>query len=176
MNENKYELIIFKDVNIAYKHPDYTSFVLGEFQNNGKKLLEIIYMKDLYERINKHCAAVTRPSGIDIFVSESFLDKYINKPDIFKSLMFHELGHFVNGDLNEENLKNINNRNNYIETGIVCEMEVKADAFACKHVGKDAYIFALQNLIIDRINRNDEIAVFAVKELLDRIEIIKNSN
>ena len=169
-----YRIMLCDNYNSVYLNYDINGAYIGEFIDfeSKEKVISIIYMRDLYKNARKHCAVFNYSKGIDIFVSPLFLEQYKDKEDLFIALMYHELGHYINGDLNEENLKNLDKRNNFMYTGIVDSMEVKADAFAVSYVGKSLMISALNNLIKERRKRNDEIASLAIKEVEERIKLI----
>lgn len=171
-----YKIMLFDNYDV-YKDYDKELEYVGILFIDGEKdiLLSIIYMRDLFKKFHKNCGIFKHSKGIDIFISPLFMEQYKNKTDLFAALMFHELGHYVNGDLSDENFKNLDKRNDFINTGKVSDMEIKADAFAAAYVGKALMIQALNNVINERKIRNDEYADLAIRELKERIRILNKN-
>lgn len=91
----------------------------------------------------------------------------LESPDIFITLMLHELGHYLNGDFNREYTsdKEVQDaRLSCILAGTIQEEERMADAFAIKQVGKNTFNRTVDYLIRARQKRNDEGMQLAIKE------------
>ena len=76
----------------------------------------------------------------DMFDKKKFYIAYDQKyvelsPSSQKFLLFHEIGHIVNGDF-EKKYQTIHNKNILRTFGISNKMEFNADKFAVKRVGK----------------------------------------
>ena len=166
----KYKLILY-DNYYVYKDLDAYGSFIGEFYDNvnKKRILSIIYMRDLYKRSGKHIGIFTNSSGVNIYISPMFMEEYKDKLDLFEALMFHELGHYINKDVYKEDF---NKRNNYLLNGKVDLMEIKADAFAVSNLNKEIMIKALNNMIMERIKKDDVFSNIFIKELKERLKII----
>lgn len=105
------------------------------------------------------------------------------QPDLFADLksgtdealtiLFHELGHYYNRDF--EDMDYI--RNNYMtdrmsraESGEILPMEVAADAFAVRHIGRDRAKNGLMHLG-NRLEKMED-RELALSEIKDRIAVI----
>ena len=88
--------------------------------------------------------------------------------------LFHEIGHYANGDLNNPDFTSSsydNMRQEAIENGMVLEMELKADLFAEKLIGKDKSVEALTDLASACTDEDD---FLTLQELLMRRDAIRN--
>lgn len=98
----------------------------------------------------------------------TFIGCALLKLQIYLKIMLHELGYFLNGDLNSEysrNKKEIQDeRMKCILAGTIQEQERKADAFAIKHVGKNTFNRTIDYLIRARQKRNDKAMQLAIRE------------
>ena len=102
-----------------------------------------------------------------VFVDDKDRDCLYNKQDVFFGLAMHEYGHYINGDLDRDDITTQQikeERSQCIKQGRVIEMELKADAFAVSCVGKNTFLRALDYLIANRKKRNDKGMGFAIKE------------
>ena len=100
-----------------------------------------------------------------------------NDPDVFLSIMLHEYGHYINGDLNQTGLTNQQiqeDRLRCIQMGRVYEMERRADLFAVRYVGKPVFIRSMDYMIEQRKRRNDAAVNVAIREFELRKQAIKN--
>ena len=88
--------------------------------------------------------------------------------------LFHEIGHYANGDLRNPDFTSSsydNMRQEAIENGTVLEMELKADLFAEKLIGKDKSVEALTDLASACTDEDD---FLTLQELLMRRDAIRN--
>ena len=102
---------------------------------------------------------------------------FYDHPEIFLTIMLHELGHYRNGDLQIENTnqeKIQEERLNAIISGRVQEQERKADAFAAQHVGKNTFMRTMDYMIRKRKERGDEGMGLAIREFELRKKAIQN--
>lgn len=90
-----------------------------------------------------------------------------------KTIIFHEIGHFVNKDLSNLSKRYEEERIKKAEKDDVLEMEIKADIFACSILGKENVISGLNELKKD-IESNVEIDNLAVNEISNRIKKIND--
>lgn len=93
-------------------------------------------------------------------------------------VLMHELGHYYNSDVGNNEDNSDDRRRNLVEQNKVCPKEIKADAFAVKYLGKDTVIAGLETLkqrILDVYKDYDEESVeLSVKEIDIRILHIKD--
>lgn len=124
-----------------------------------------------------------------IMVDDNYKRLFCEKPERFKAIALHELGHHVCGHYNEEFLKQHfheklsqkemterlrRERALCAEQGSVMTTELEADAFACREVGKHAMNMMFDLLIEERRKRADKGAELAIKEFKLRKKAIRN--
>lgn len=85
--------------------------------------------------------AIGRDMKTGLIIKDQFFDKV---PEfVQRFILYHEIGHFKNGDVNIDNKKNLKIKNALRSFGISNDMEFNADAFAAKHLGKQTCVNAL---------------------------------
>jgi len=135
-------MYIYYDRNL-FRNQGYHTCV-GSFECNDGTVLPLAYIDDLH----RACLFEHR--------------------DLFLCLMLHEMGHFRNGDLDDEQSKTTDtvkdDRMENILNGRVQEAERKADAFAISCVGKNTFMRTMDYLINMRKQRGDKSASLAIKE------------
>lgn len=87
------------------------------------------------------CVAIATDMKTGLIVKDQFFNRVPNFVQRF--VLYHEIGHYKNGDIRIENKKNMKRKNALRSLGISNDMEFKADAFAAKHLGKNTCIKAL---------------------------------
>ncbi len=132
------------------------------------------YDKNLYSKSGYHtCIDIYKNNdGSGEFavakVDDLHRECLFEQPKIFLSMMLHEYGHYVNGDLNPrddittESIKQ--ERERCIAEGRVMDMELKADAFAISHVGKNTFMRSMDYMIKKRKERRDIGMELAIRE------------
>ena len=106
-------------------------------------------------------------------------DLYINlsNTDVnaFDAMLMHEVGHFLNGDLDKDRDDAEIRQERVIEIlkGIVAPEELAADRFAVEHCGKNAVIRMLDTVIETRKRRQTADGLIALKELELRKQAVK---
>ena len=108
---------------------------------------------DLY-LVDKPCGPFVHKSGgaiavVDLgkdmktglIIKDQFFDKVPKFVQRF--IVYHEMGHFKNGDVSAGNKKNLKIKNALRSFGISNDMEFNADAFAANHLGKRTCVNAL---------------------------------
>lgn len=146
---------------------------------NGSMSLELIntiggvgvYHKDIW----LHCQGIILSGASKFLTSEGELIDVIIVDDYFMSapryvqdvFSMHELGHIKNGDLENLSAANTLKRWLLMNIGIVQKMELEADAFAAKAVGKEDTIKALSWMYENVQNKPTK------KELKARIRAMK---
>ena len=149
-----------------------------------KDVMYIYYERDLYKRQGTHMCIeeYMREDGDYPVAKTDDLHRscLFKNPEIFLTLMLHELGHFWNGDLDEHRKGEMTSekiqedRLRAIIVGKVDSHELKADMFAVKSVGKNTFMRAMDYMINTRKQRGDAGAEFAIKEFELRKKAIKN--
>ena len=93
-----------------------------------------------------------------------------------RMILFHELGHYVNGDINPGYNEKIyeKEREELAQSGKVANAELLADAFAAKYLGKKIAVLGLIALKEKGIEEYGEDQL-AIKELERRIEILSEN-
>ena len=165
----------FKEFAEVYKHINDDEYQVGTIHDlNGKEILPIIYYSDCYNLYGGHCKTMydSIPDKYFICISKYFIDNWYclyNKLQ-FKLLvccMLHELGHFMNGDLEKDVDVNQYNKERMrcLILGTVTSEEYKADKFAADEMGQDLMISSLDKMIRIRKKRNDKGMNSAIKEV-----------
>ena len=94
-----------------------------------------------------------------------------------KTILFHELGHYVNQDILTNEGNTDAEREALVADDKVCEKEIKADAFAVSYLGNETVIAGLEALktriIIEYGDYDEESIHITVKEIDIRISHIK---
>ena len=108
------------------------------------------------------------------YISHYFYNLWFikNKKHV-KGILLHEFAHvlhndYANVDCNRKILRSI-----MLENGIVDPIELKADEFAAREIGKENYIRVLTKGLQERKKRNDTGAALAIMEFEKRIDHIK---
>lgn len=147
--------IIFKE-NVAlvideeHDDEDYTFACLGCGKDGVAP--RVLMTEELYNELKKHT-----PMG--------------------KTVVMHEIGHYYNSDVgyNEDNSEE--RRRNLVSQNMVCQKEIKADAFAVQYLGKDTVIAGLEALkeriIEDYTDYDEESVRLSIKEIEIRLSHIK---
>ncbi len=158
-----------------YNGPD--SIQIGNVTKNGEILL---ILRNKGADVKNGFAMGVTWTGEELVVH---LDEFYKKLmyenfEIFKPLLFHEVGHFENGDFYRDPIdKDL--RAAMLMSGIVVPQELNADRFSMEIVGKKAILKSLQYLLDYRKkNKNliyPEAWKLGIKELELRIKNIKDS-
>lgn len=140
--------------------------------STGSDAMYIYYDRALYRTRKLHVGVEIRQRGDEevpvALVDDMYRNCLYEQPMVFLALMLHELGHYMNGDLfvkgvDAAQLKREREEN--IINGVVSEMELKADAFAVKHVGKNTFMRAIDYMIKKRkLRANDPGKEWALRE------------
>ena len=148
---------------------------------SGEDVMYIYYEKNLFRTHGYHtCIDVYEDENGEYPVAkidDLHRDCLFTSPDVFLTLMLHELGHYKNGDLTQENLTNkeiADERMNCVLSGKIQEIERKADAFAISHVGKSTFMRTMDYLIRMRQKRKDDGMMLAIKEFELRKKAARN--
>jgi len=93
-----------------------------------------------------------------------------------KSILFHEIGHYANGDILTNTFNEDNERERLVSQNKVSDKEVKADAFAVQYLGTDCVAKGLTDLkkriLTEYADYDEESLNITIKELDIRISTI----
>ena len=112
-----------------------------------------------------------------VIMTREVYDELKEETPMSKTVVMHEVGHYHNSDVgnNEENSEE--RRRDLVAQNEVCPKEIKADAFAVQYLGKDVVIAGLEALkdkiLNDFTDYDEESIVLSIRELEIRISIIK---
>lgn len=149
-----------------------------------KAVMYLMYDKKCYEKYNQHCLVLPYkdPSSgeisPDVIMGDFYRSLFYENPRIFNVLAMHELGHYLNGDLTQEDSDGVTGadpqhiRIEYIKNGEVMPEELNADIFAAEQCGWADFRDALNVLIRRRKERNDAGMELAIREFELRKEHI----
>ena len=114
-----------------------------------------------------------------VMMTDELLTEFKKNVPVAQVVLMHELGHYYNSDIGNNDDNSDDRRRNLVAQNKVCPKEIKADAFAIKYLGKDTVIAGLETLkqrMLDVYKDYDEESVeLSVKEIDIRISSIKQS-
>ncbi len=94
-----------------------------------------------------------------------------------RTIIFHEIGHYVNGDILTNEGNTDADRESLVADNKVSEKEIKADAFAVSYLGKDVVLTGLEDLkkriLRDYADYDEESIRITIKEIDIRISRIR---
>ena len=112
-------------------HLEDKTIMFGTYEELGVHMYNLCYTVVTQDMFNKNVFYI------------AYDQKYVElSPNSQKFLLFHEIGHIVNGDF-EKKYQTIHNKNILRTLGISNKMEFNADKFAVKRVGKKAALNGL---------------------------------
>ena len=151
-----------------------------------KDIMYVDYHKHLYKQEGYHICIHVYENDLGEYpvavTDDLHRDCLYDQPGVFLSIMLHEYGHYINGDLSHASNHGLyDNKGNLISEGITNDMireerlrclregrvmdcELKADAVAISHVGKNTFMRSMDYLIKKRRERNDAGAQMAITE------------
>lgn len=148
--------------------------IVGEFfHSEDSKFRFLIVLDDEAVQKARHREIVTGVLSDEdsgefgvVYITKNLLAK-LQKRRFRVAALWHELGHYHNGDFIEE--RRINNisedRKQHILKNEVMDIELRADEFACRRWGKSNLIRYLEESIDERIASNDKNRDLSVREL-----------
>lgn len=148
-------------------------------------IMYIMYDKDIV-KYSKYRACSTKINyrGNEnqwvTIIGPEYLEIFRKHPLIFEFVAMHELGHFINGDLDnggsEIDREQREQRKECIENHQVSKAEEMADIFAARELGKSRVIAVLDYTIKSRRTLGDKKSKLAIEELENRKKLIKKYN
>lgn len=112
-----------------------------------------------------------------VAMTEELIEKLRNENPAATVVLMHEIGHYYNSDLGNNEDNSDERRRELVSQNKVCRKEIKADAFAVEYLGEETVIAGLETLkqsILDVYKDYDEESVeLSIKEIDIRISHIK---
>ena len=121
------------------------------------------------------CAFMDSPGKIRVLIEAEVYWDILRGKAYARTTFLHELGHIYNNDLREIGGKGStydSERLKSIQSGVVHEREIKADAFAARFLGISNVCEGLSVLRQNHINEGEEADSPSVAELTRRIELL----
>lgn len=167
---NKYELFT-NTAYMDYNGNDEVEIAKIVDSESKETVFFVYYSKTVYCDEGYHlCPVVYANENNEILVvkvDDIHRECLYSQPSVFLSMVLHEYAHYINGDLNETELttKQIQEkRSRCILEGSVMDIELKADAFAISHVGKNTFMRSMDYMIKKRRERGDRDMQLAIQE------------
>lgn len=115
-----------------------------------------------------------------IIITREFYDEIKRDTYQSKTVLLHEIGHYINGDIGKGKGSCYEERINLVKQNKVSRKELKADEFAVHYLGKDIVVEGLSSLkqwILSKYADYDEASVqITIKEIDIRISTIEGAN
>lgn len=112
-----------------------------------------------------------------VAMTKELYDELKIETPMAKTVVLHEVGHYYNSDIGNNEDNSDERRRDLVTQNKVCQKEIKADAFAVEYLGKETVIVGLETLkhrILDVYKDYDEESVeLSVKEIEIRLSHIK---
>ena len=112
-----------------------------------------------------------------VVLTEELLNELRNEIPVAAVVLMHEIGHYYNSDIGNNEDNSDERRRKLVANNEVCPKEIKADAFAVKYLGKETVIAGLETLkhrIRDVYKDYEEESVeLSIKEIDIRISHIE---
>ena len=112
-----------------------------------------------------------------VAMTKELIDELKNEVPVAQVVLMHEIGHYYNSDIGDNDDNSDDRRRNLVAQNKVCPKEIKADAFALEYLGKDIVIFGLETLkqrILEVYKDYDKESVeLSIKEIDIRISCVK---
>ena len=112
-----------------------------------------------------------------VVMTEELLNDLRNEIPVAKVVLMHEIGHYYNSDVGNNEDNSDDRSRELVVQNKVCHKEIKADAFAVGYLGKETVIEGLKTLkqrILDVYKNYDEESVeLSIKEIDIRISHIE---
>lgn len=112
-----------------------------------------------------------------VVITEELLNELRNEIPVAKVVLMHEIGHYYNSDVGNNEDNSDERRRKLVVNNEVCPKEIKADAFAVEYLGKEMVIAGLETLkqrILDVYKDYDvESVELSLKEIDIRISHVK---
>lgn len=145
-------------------------------KDTGEKVISVYYWKNAYKSLGYHFGACRLSEDeVGIVHDHLYFDLSNKNVNAFDAMLMHELGHYINGDLDKSYSGDeiMQDRLLAIMKGTVVSTELAADMFAVEHCGKNAVMQMLDNVIAMRKKRNTADLEIALKEFELRKQAVK---
>lgn len=115
-----------------------------------------------------------------VVITEELLNELRNEIPVAKVVLMHEIGHYYNSDVGNNEDNSDERRRKLVVNNEVCPKEIKADAFAVVYLGKETVINGLHELqrriLADFADYDEESVQITIKEIDIRISRIEEDN
>ena len=112
-----------------------------------------------------------------VLMTEELYNELKKQTPMGKTVVMHEIGHYYNSDVGHNEDNSEERRRNLVSQNMVCQKEIKSDAFAVQYLGKDTVIAGLEALkeriIKDYADYDEESVRLSIKEIEIRLSHIK---
>ena len=112
-----------------------------------------------------------------VMMKSEFFDELKRGAPESRTIIFHEIGHYVNSDILTNEGNTDTEREALVADNNVCVKEIRADAFAVAYLGKDVVIAGLEDLkkriLRDYADYDEDSLRITIKEIDIRISHIK---
>lgn len=113
-------------------------------------------------------------------MTKEMFDELKNQTLMAKTVVMHEVGHYYNSDVGNNDDNSEDRRRELVSQNKVCPKEIKADTFAVQYLGKDNVIGGLENLrdkiLVDYADYDAESVQLSIREIEIRISHIKKTS
>lgn len=114
-----------------------------------------------------------------VVMTKELYDELKEETPMAKTVLMHEVGHYYNVDVGNNEDNSEDRRRELVTQNKVCPKEIKADAFAVQYLGKDTVIAGLkalkERIIEDYADYDEESVQLSIRELEIRSDIILES-
>ena len=179
MSKKRFRLNLVTDNEM---YPGSDCEIIGEISDEKQEYTITLVRKGKDINNGYSMGVLKQDEVIIIYLDPFYQDLLINKTDIAVALIYHEIGHVINGDFNGNGnpKENCALRTALIQQGIVQPKELNADKYAASIVGTKQMRKALNYLLEYRkknktqvIFLNREAAELGIRELELRINALK---
>ena len=112
-----------------------------------------------------------------VVMTKELYDELKEETPMAKTVLMHEVGHYYNVDVGNNEDNSEDRRRELVTQNKVCQKEIKADDFAVQYLGKDTVIAGLEALkermIEDYTDYDEESVRLSIKEIEIRLSHIK---
>ena len=112
-----------------------------------------------------------------VMMKSNFFEELKSGTPESRMILFHEIGHYANGDMLKNNENEDGKRKSLVSQNMVSEKEIKADAFAVRYLGAECVVQGLtalkHRILIEYADYDEEGVQITLKEIDIRISHIE---
>ena len=112
-----------------------------------------------------------------VAMTEKIYDELKEEKSVAKVILLHEIGHYYNSDVGNNEDNSDERRRQYVTRNEACPKEIKADAFSVQYLGKETVVAGLRELqrriLVDFADHDEESVQITIKEIDIRISQIE---